>query len=96
MSEKCECNARMAGECACGAWRDSVRGDLQEAVRMLAADNARMCDILLAADKLEAEIQRYFTEWRPPIGVDSLTFQTARARRVKDALDAFKVVRQGQ
>ena len=35
-----------------------MRGDLAAAVQMLAADNARMCDIVVAADRLAETLAR--------------------------------------
>jgi hypothetical protein len=59
---------------------DAPHGDLGAAVQMLAADNARLCDIALAADKLAEAVERSLY----------LTLETKRA------LDAYKIVRQGQ
>ncbi len=76
----------MAGECMCGAWQEdlpTVRGDLREAVQMLAGDNARLCTIVIAADKLAEVFERY---------------QNGRAAifHVEQALHAYKIARQGQ
>jgi hypothetical protein len=59
-----------------------VSGDLEEAVKMLAADNARMCDILLAADKLAKTVEKYA--------------KVGQRADLEHALDAYKIVRQGQ
>lgn len=57
-----------------------MNGDLEEAVRMLAADNCRLIDIALAADKLAD-------------AVADAVLKTPAERR---ALDAYRVVRNGQ
>lgn len=62
-----------------------MSGDLEEAVRMLAADNARLCEILLAADALAETLERAQRNnpWR-------------EGSEMKRALDAYRVARQGQ
>lgn len=61
-----------------------MNGDLEEAVRMLAADNARMCSIIEAADKLAEAVAKHP---RAPIML---------TRAILDALDNYRIVRQGQ
>lgn len=64
---------------------DAPRGDLGNAVQMLAADNARMCEIVLAADALAEEIRR----------VLALHYDSSFPR-IRAALDAYKSARNGQ
>ena len=52
---------------------------------LLAADNARMCEIVIAADKLARRLERLLDDGG--LGV--------RTDEIIDALDAFKVVRNG-
>lgn len=54
------------------------------AMTMLAADNARLCDILLAADRLAEVLERAQKNnpWR-------------EGSEMKKALDAYRVVRDG-
>jgi hypothetical protein len=59
-----------------------LRGDLEAAVVMLAADNARLCDIALAADKL-LEAAEIALRIGVPAGLDG-------------AVEKFKQVRNGQ
>ncbi len=59
-----------------------LSGDLGTAVQSLAADNARLCEILLAADKLVEEIEKKLRHGQDYIAI-------------RKALDAYKVVRQG-
>lgn len=66
---------------------DQMRGDLQAAVQMLAADNARLCDIGIAADRLHEAAERIATLYP-----DSPTVK----RLLVPALDAYTIVRQGQ
>lgn len=61
-----------------------MSGDLEEAVRMLAADNARMCDIIIAADELAEAVAE---QPHAPVG--------PRPRLLK-ALEKYRIVRQGQ
>ena len=61
-----------------------MSGDLEEAVRMLAADNARMCDIIIAADELAAMVD---AQPNAPV---------APYPRLRKALEKYKIVRQGQ
>lgn len=61
-----------------------MTGDLEEAVRMLAADNVRMCSIIEAADKLAEAV-----EAQPNAPVSP-------RKQLRDALDNYKIVRQGQ
>ncbi len=76
-----ECGC-LRGACVC-VGDERPRGDLGAAVQMLAADNARMCDILLAADKLADAIEKKLR-----VGQDGIA--------IRAALAAYKVVRQGQ
>lgn len=70
-----------------------VNGDLHEAVRMLAACNARLCDIALAADKI---VEAFATvNEKPPKGVDLVGWVGVRMRRIHEAIAAYKVIRQG-
>lgn len=59
-----------------------MNGDLREAVQMLAADNARLCGIAEAADELAKVVERYA--------------RTGQRADLEHALDAYKIVRQGQ
>jgi hypothetical protein len=56
-----------------------MNGDLREAIRMLAADNVRLLGIVEAADKLAEAIKNH----------------GERHFAVRDALDAFRIIRQG-
>lgn len=58
-----------------------IRGDLRAAVQMLAADNARLCGIALAGDEL-AKVLAAYRHSLPP--------------RARQALDKYKIARQGQ
>lgn len=62
-----------------------MSGDLENAVQMLAADNARLCGIAMAADKLADEIER----------VLRLHYETSFPR-IREALEAYKQSRTGQ
>ena len=64
---------------------EDARGDLGAAVQMLAADNARLCDILIAAEKLADAVAEYLHD-----------LHWTKERRLKAALQAFRIVRQGQ
>lgn len=72
---------------------DEPRGDLKAAVQMLAADNARMCDILIAADKLAEQLQRYVVACTTSSRMVSPDYSL---QKLKAVLDAFNVVRNGQ
>lgn len=61
-----------------------LRGDLEEAIRMLAADNARLCEIAMTADKLAGAVDAYRARG---------TAHNADAMIA--ALDAFKIARNG-
>ncbi len=64
-----------------------MNGDLENAIQVLAADNARLCEIGLAADavvKAAEELMR--------ASVGRVHFE----RGLKAALEAYKVVRNGQ
>lgn len=58
------------------------RGDLFAALQYLAADNVRLCDIAIAADKLAKAVERILVEEVSDPGLEA-------------ALDAYKVVRNG-
>jgi hypothetical protein len=62
-----------------------MTGDLWAAVTTLAADNARMCDIIIAADKLRAAAKALVQD------ANRSVFTNLRA-----ALDNFDAVRGGQ
>lgn len=62
-----------------------MSGDDFDALQALAADNARLCEIALAADLLAEAVQRY--------AKDDGDRRSYRAMVV--ALEAYKVVRQG-
>lgn len=68
----------------------ALNGDLEAAVQMLAADNAWLCDIALAADKMTSGIKD--AEYRFACG--EFCMRTLLAR-IDAAMDAFKVVRNG-
>lgn len=59
-------------------------------VQEVAASAARSCDIVVAADKLAEELERELRCYPPD--ADGMYIYGARIRA---ALDAFKVVRQG-
>lgn len=75
----------MPGECLC---QDEPRGDLGTAVQMLAADNARLCGIAMAAENLADAAARALLA----TGYDK---QRAMAG-LRAALDAFQQARAGQ
>lgn len=62
-----------------------MSGDEFDALQALAADNARLCAIVIAAEKLAAEAARMTEDYGDSIDSTGL----------KVALDAFKVKRQG-
>lgn len=68
-----------------------MNGDLENAVSMLAADNARLCDIGIAADKLAEEVERLLED--EDRGSPYLKW---RLKILWRALEAYKVVRNGQ
>jgi hypothetical protein len=61
-----------------------LSGDLEAAVAMLAADNARLCDIALAAEKI--------VEYVKTIGL----VKYAGHKRLGVLLDAYDLVKAGQ
>ncbi len=61
---------------------DKPHGDLEAALQMLAADNARLCEIALAADALAEAI-----EMKLRAGQDGIA--------IRKALAAYRVVRNG-
>lgn len=64
---------------------DETRGDLQVAVQMLAADNARLCGILLAAEKLATAAAAH------------LVFNTRyTSTQLEDAVRTFEITKAGQ
>jgi hypothetical protein len=62
-----------------------VSGDLEAAVAMLAADNARLCDIALAADALEEAVTALVQDAHPSVYTN-----------IRAALDKYKIVKAGQ
>ncbi len=60
---------------------DKPRGDLGAAVQMLAADNARLCGIAIAADELVKVVERYA--------------RTGQRADLVRALDAYRTARNG-
>lgn len=70
-----------------------MSGDLEEAVRMLAADNARMCDILLAAEKLAEQVGRYIKACSTPSRTISPDYSLAR---LEDSVRDFEIAKAGQ
>ncbi len=67
--------------------------DLREAVQMLAASNARMCDILIAADALAAQLERYIAACTTPSRERSPDYSLPKLKR---ELEAYRIVRSGQ
>lgn len=63
-----------------------MHGDLEAAVTMLAADNARMINILIAAEKLEKAAQAVIDQG----AVDECVFD-----RLEEAIEKYKQVRSG-
>ncbi len=57
------------------------------ATQMLAGDNARLCGIVLAADKLVETVERLKTAQQGEVA--------AAFARIQRALDAYKVTKQG-
>jgi hypothetical protein len=70
-----------------------MSGDLENAVQMLAADNARMCDILIAADKLTAEVAKLLESTERESAYSVMQW---RAKLVRAALDNYSQTRTGQ
>lgn len=70
---------------------DETRGDLRMAVTMLAGDNARLCEIGLAADALAAEVARLLED-EDRVGA----YIGRRLKIVRRALEAYRITRQGQ
>ncbi len=68
-------------------------GDLAAAVQMLAASNARLCDIAIAADKLAEQLRKYIAACTTP---SRTVPQDYSLLPVRDLLDAYTVVRNGQ
>lgn len=68
-----------------------MNGDLEEAIQILAADNARLCGILIAADALALELERMLES-----AERSPEFNRWRGGLVQRALEAYKIVRSGQ
>jgi hypothetical protein len=64
-----------------------MNGDLKAAVTLLAADNARLCDIALAAEQLEKAVRecRYLRSTMPTLW-----------SHLENAANAFAAVRNGQ
>lgn len=62
-----------------------MTGDLERAVQMLAADNCRLIDIALAAEKLEEAVQALVQDAHQSV------YTNLRA-----ALDNYKLVKAGQ
>lgn len=60
-----------------------TEGDLRSAVQMLAADNARLCDRLITAEKVLDYLRAYLAESIPSIA-------RRRLRTLLDAHDAGK------
>lgn len=67
---------------------DTMSGDLQNAIAILAADNARLCDRLVAAEQVVEAARRVAST----TGYDK--FEALAKLRV--ALEAHEIVRQGQ
>ena len=65
-----------------------MHGDLGAAVQMLAADNARLCDVGLAADELARVVEVIALRYR--------CTQPTMAGQLQRALDAYKSIRNGQ
>jgi hypothetical protein len=64
---------------------DAPRGDMFAAAQMLAADNARLCGIVIAADKLATAAAAH------------AVFGTSYTLKgLEDAIKAFEIQRQGQ
>lgn len=80
----CYCDSRQCEICTPDA---TPRGDLWHATQMLAADNARLCGIVLEADKLVAAVERLKTAQSGEVA--------AAVAGIQRALDAYKVMKQG-
>ena len=80
----CYCDSAQCDICTPGA---PPRGDMWNAAQILAGDNARLCGIVIEADKL-AEAVELLAHLRhsAPVGVFA---------RIQAALDAYRVVRNG-
>lgn len=66
-----------------------MSGDDFSALQALAADNARLCEIVIKADELLKAAETHDASFRPEV-----TPSRERAG-LKAALEAYKVVRQG-
>lgn len=62
-----------------------MSGDLEKAVEMLAADNARLCDIALAADALVVAVTALVQDAHPSVYTN-----------IRAALDKYKQTKAGQ
>ena len=76
---ECYCDSRQCDICTPDA---PPRGDLFAAAQTLAADNARLCGIVIAADKLAETVDRVLRGAGYNDGLNA-------------ALEAYKVVRSG-
>ena len=63
---------------------DEMRGDLRAAVQQLAASNARLCDIGLAADKLAKAAEALVQDAHKSLYTN-----------LREALEAYQIVRSG-
>lgn len=77
----CYCDSRQCDICT-----PDIRGDLRRAIQTLAADNARLCIIVMAAERLAKAIEevRYLKNTVPSVW-----------EYFSDALDAYKIARDG-
>lgn len=65
-----------------------MNGDLKAAIQILAADNARLLGIVQAADELLEASVRALGIFVPPY--------TPALQSLKNAIDAYKIARNGQ
>mgnify|MGYP003579279658 CR=1 FL=1 len=86
MSWMCNCGAEFAAECVCGeeAEADERVKMWRDAAQMLAASNAKFCTIAMAADALANAAGRM------------IAGETYSRSLLRDALDAYKIARQGE
>lgn len=84
------CGCCVAQYCA-KCWDESFG-----ALQAMTADNARLCEIALAADKLAEAVSVYQARCLPQRGEHSREFHEARVRKLNAALQAYKAARQGQ
>lgn len=90
MNERCKCGAAQNGSaCCCGVLERGVWShDFRDEAQLMCADNARLCDIVQAADIMLRAIQLL------PAGI--VVRAGVAGRRLREAADLYKIKRSGQ